>query len=129
MAKKSKAPKFHYFLLISFSFKEVSTINSFQIEAHTHSASVSRSRSHPTSPVYSAPLSPCSFQSQQLREQQLRPSLLSTVLNLTGCVMGVAGSICYEVTSYWTKVQINIIYQNLIISFSSLDGCIIFIHK
>lgn len=67
-------------------------------------------QSAPSSPVnqsygnYPAPLSPYSYQSQQNKAQQ-RPSLVRTVLNLTGCVIGVAGSICYEVTSYWAKVK------------------------
>ena len=56
----------------------------------------------------SIPLSPLSFlasqQQHQSQQKERRPSLVRTVLNLTGCVMGVAGSICYEVTSYWTKV-------------------------
>lgn len=44
-------------------------------------------------------------------------SLIKTILNLTGCVIGVAGSVCYEVTSYWGRVSVSdkgyvFIFQN-----------------
>lgn len=75
--------------------------NSLQID-RKNAMSASSSSLYPLNFLSNVPLSPRSHQLQQQRE---RPSLLRTVLNLTGCVMGVAGSICYEVTSYWSKVK------------------------
>ena len=49
-------------------------------------------------------------------------SLFKTILNLTGCVLGVAGSVCYEVTAYWTKVKkiIHLISDSLLSLFRLL---------
>lgn len=103
MAKKSNQKERVVLLLIKFQYfavknLEISSSNSFHIDHHP--------LQHPM-PSASIPVSPRSYQLlQQQQQQQERPSLLRTVLNLTGCVMGVAGSICYEVTSYWAKVRL-----------------------
>lgn len=45
-----------------------------------------------------------SFRKQNGESQKKRKWLVGTVINLTGCVIGVIWSIFYEVLSYWIKV-------------------------